>query len=160
MFVLTGVLWCVAAALAVALVAARYARRAASRKEAAEGLEVVTRAPGPRAWPVIGSMHLLGQHSNPFLAFTALSKVYGGIYSMVLGAVPCVVVNNYDLIKEVLITKGSHFGGRPDFLRYHKLFGGNRNNCEYCAVPRTWGGFVSWGTNSRWEELGRKVVVD
>lgn len=128
MLVLTGVLWCVAAGLALALV--RWTPR--SRKEAGgcEG-QAVCRPPGPKAWPIIGNMHLLGKHSNPFLAFTALSKVYGGIYSMLLGSVPCVVVNNYDLIKEVLITKGSHFGGRPDFLRYHKLFGGNRNNCEY-----------------------------
>lgn len=40
------------------------------------------------------------------------------------------VVNNFQLIKEVLITKGADFGGRPDFIRFHKLFGGDRNNCK------------------------------
>lgn len=92
---------------------------------------MLPKAPGPKAFPLIGSMHLLGQHEVPFEAFTALSKIYGDIYSITLGSIPCVVVNNFALIKEVLITKGAHFGGRPDFIRFHKLFGGDRNNCKY-----------------------------
>ncbi|KAJ8976563.1 hypothetical protein NQ317_014216 [Molorchus minor] len=57
-------------------------------------------------------------------AFTNLSKIYGDIFSINLGSIPCVVVNNFSLIKEVLITKGADFGGRPDFKRFHMLFGG------------------------------------
>lgn len=87
--------------------------------------------PGPRPWPIIGSLHLLGGYKSPFEAFTALSKVYGDIFGISLGPTQCVVVNNFRLIKEVLINKGGDFGGRPDFLRYHKLFGGDRNNCKY-----------------------------
>lgn len=87
--------------------------------------------PGPRPWPFIGSLHLLGQHETPFQAFTALSKVYGDVFSITLGSTPCVVVNNFKLIREVLISKGAEFGGRPNFVRFHKLFGGDRNNCEY-----------------------------
>lgn len=86
--------------------------------------------PGPTPWPVLGDLHLLGKHPNPFVAFTALSKIYGDIFGLTLGSVRCVVVNNFSLIKEVLISKGSHFGGRPDFIRFHKLFGGDRNNCK------------------------------
>lgn len=89
------------------------------------------RPPGPSPWPVLGDLHLLGKYANPFVAFTDLAKVYGAVYRLTLGTTPCVVVNNFPLIKEVLITKGSHFGGRPDFIRFHKLFGGDRNNCEY-----------------------------
>lgn len=87
-------------------------------------------APGPRPWPIIGNLHLLGNHETPFQAFTALSKIYGNIFSIDLGATPCVVVNSFKLIKEVLIVKGGDFGGRPDFIRFHKLFGGDRNNCK------------------------------
>ncbi|KAJ3622637.1 hypothetical protein MTP99_018929 [Tenebrio molitor] len=87
--------------------------------------------PGPRPWPLIGSMHLLAGHETPFQAFTALSRVYGDIFSIHLGSASCVVVNSFTLIKEVLITKGADFGGRPDFARFHKLFGGDRNNCKY-----------------------------
>ncbi|CAH0562153.1 unnamed protein product [Brassicogethes aeneus] len=96
---------------------------------------------GPKPWPVIGSLHLLGTHETPFQAFTALSKLYGDIFSINLGSSRCVVVNNLDLIREVLITKGSDFGGRPDFLRFHKLFGGDRNNslalCDWSALQKT-----------------------
>lgn len=88
-------------------------------------------APGPRPWPLIGSLHLLGGSETPFQAFSALSKLYGNVFSIDLGTSRCVVVNNFRLIKEVLITKGADFGGRPDFLRFHKLFGGDRNNCKY-----------------------------
>lgn len=129
---ISGVLWCAVVALAVAALAVEHRRRRA--RHPVDGKDS-KRPPGPKAWPVIGNLHLLGEHSNPFLAFTALSKKYGDIFSMVLGSSPCVVVNNYELIKEVLITKGSHFGGRPDFLRYHKLFGGDRNNCKYRVYP-------------------------
>ena len=87
-------------------------------------------APGPRPWPLIGSLHLMGGSSSPFQVFTKLSKTYGSIYSITLGSSSCVVVNSFNLIKKVLISKGGHFGGRPDFIRFHKLFGGDRNNCK------------------------------
>jgi len=88
-------------------------------------------APGPRPWPVLGSLHLLGGYETPFHAFTNLAKRYGAVYQMQLGGSRCVVVNTFPLIKEVLITKGTHFGGRPDFIRFHQLFGGDRDNCEH-----------------------------
>jgi hypothetical protein len=82
-------------------------------------------------WPIIGSLHLLGQYEVPFEAFSQLSKMYGDIFSITLGSTPCVVVNSFKLIKEVLITKGPHFGGRPNFIRYDILFGGDRDNCKF-----------------------------
>lgn len=86
--------------------------------------------PGPVGWPIIGSLHLLGKYEVPFEAFSQLSKTYGDIFSITLGSTPCVVVNSFKLIKEVLITKGPHFGGRPNFIRYDILFGGDRDNCK------------------------------
>ncbi|XP_015600985.1 cytochrome P450 307a1 [Cephus cinctus] len=83
---------------------------------------------GPRALPLFGSLHLLASPGGPFEAFTRLARKYGDIYEIRLGVATCVVVSSYSLVKEVLITKGSHFGGRPDFLRFHQLFGGDRNN--------------------------------
>lgn len=86
--------------------------------------------PGPKAWPVIGSLHLLAKYEVPFEGFTQLSRIYGDLFSITLGSTPCVVVNSFPLIKEVLITKGPHFGGRPNFIRYDILFGGDRDNCK------------------------------
>lgn len=88
-------------------------------------------APGPYPWPIIGNLDFLGRFkNNPFEGFGALKRKYGDIYSMTLGHTRCLVVNNLDLIKEVLNKNGKHLGGRPDFIRYHKLFGGDRNNCK------------------------------
>jgi cytochrome P450 family 307 subfamily A len=92
------------------------------------------RPPGPKPWPIVGSLHLLGQSESPFKVLTDLGDLYGDIYSITLGTTQCFVVSSYQLIKEVLITKGSHFGGRPNFARFHMLFGGDRNNCKSHAL--------------------------
>ncbi|XP_059477628.1 cytochrome P450 307a1-like [Neocloeon triangulifer] len=133
---LTLVSLCLLLAAGLLLVAAAMANHLArKRKGVAKGL------PGPGAWPVLGSLHLLGGHETPFHAFTALAKRYGQIYQMRLGASRCVVVNSFALIKEVLITKGAHFGGRPDFIRFHQLFGGDRDNslalCDWSDLQKT-----------------------
>lgn len=94
------------------------------------GAEKKGAPPGPTAWPVIGSLHLLAKYEVPFEAFSQLSRIYGDIFSITLGSTPCVVVNSFPLIKEVLIAKGPHFGGRPNFIRYDILFGGDRDNCK------------------------------
>lgn len=91
---------------------------------------------GPRSWPVIGNLHELADRGGPFEAFTRLAKIYGDIFEMKLGVCKCVVVSSYGLVKEVLITRGGQFGGRPDFLRFHSLFGGDRNNCEFWDQSR------------------------
>ena len=49
---------------------------------------------------------------------------------MKLGSSWCVVVNDTKSIKEVLITKGAHFDGRPNLKRFAFLFGGDKENCK------------------------------
>lgn len=71
--------------------------------------------PGPMPLPVIGNLALLGKYDVPFEGFSALSKIYGDVYSLTLGTIRCVVVNNLETIKEVLNQNGIFFGGRPDF---------------------------------------------
>ncbi|KAH8381732.1 hypothetical protein KR093_011481, partial [Drosophila rubida] len=88
----------------------------------------VQQAPGPHPWPIIGNLDILGRFDNPFEGFGVLALKYGDIYSLTLGHTRCLVVNNLDLIREVLNKNGKFFGGRPNFLRYDKLFSGDRNN--------------------------------
>ncbi|CAO1413422.1 unnamed protein product [Diamesa hyperborea] len=90
--------------------------------------QILPQPPGPFPWPILGNLVLLGKYAVPFDGFSQLAKVYGNLYSLTLGSTRCIIVNNLDLIKEVLNQNGKFFGGRPNFLRYHKIFGGDRNN--------------------------------
>lgn len=90
--------------------------------------------PGPIPWPIVGNLVTLGKYDVPFVGLTALAKQYGDCYALTLGSTRCLVVNNLQLIREVLNQNGKFFGGRPDFLRFHTLFGGDRSNCEYILV--------------------------
>ncbi|XP_017038284.1 cytochrome P450 307a1 [Drosophila kikkawai] len=100
-----------------------------------------SQAPGPRPWPIIGNLHLLDRYRDtPFAGFTELAKQFGDIYSLTFGHTRCLVVNNLELIREVLNQNGKVMSGRPDFLRYHKLFGGERSNslalCDWSQLQQ------------------------
>lgn len=88
------------------------------------------RPPGPKPYPIIGNLACMDGYEVPYQAFDDLAKKYGNIISLRLGSVPTVVVNGIDNIKEVLLTKSSHFDSRPNFRRYHDLFQGNKQNCK------------------------------
>ncbi|GLJ31790.1 hypothetical protein SUGI_0639510 [Cryptomeria japonica] len=68
--------------------------------------------PGPRPWPVIGSLHLLG--NLPHQALAALAKKYGIIVFLRLGSVPTVVVSSPAMAKEFLKTHDLVFATRPN----------------------------------------------
>lgn len=105
-----------------------------SKKAVAEvtALAQISQAPGPIPWPILGNLSLLAKYDNPFVAFTDISEKYGDAFSLTLGSTRCVVLNNVELITEALSRNGKYFGDRPDFIRFHRLFGGDRNNCK-CA---------------------------
>lgn len=84
-------------------------------KENSLNVEVLPQPPGPIPWPVLGNLALLGQYKVPFEGFSAISKIYGDVYSLTLGTTRCVVVSNLEIIKEVLNQNGKYFGGRPNF---------------------------------------------
>lgn len=92
--------------------------------------EVLNRAPGPIPLPIIGNLACLDGYEVPYQAFSVLREKYGDIISLQLGTVPAVVVNGIENIKEVMVHKGAHFDGRPNFRRYHQLFKGNKENCK------------------------------
>ncbi|BES87892.1 cytochrome P450 [Nesidiocoris tenuis] len=99
--------------------------RLRKRRTASKG---PSKAPGPEPWPVLGSLHLLGGYEVPYQAFDRLNKTYGPVVSIKLGQVQCLVLSSLEHIREVLITKGDQFDGRPGFVRYHQLFDGDKQN--------------------------------
>lgn len=91
--------------------------------------------PGPKPWPVFGSLHILGRYDVPYKAFADLVKVYDSqVIKLRMGSLPCVVVNGLENIKEILVAKGQHFDSRPNFVRYHLLFCGNKENCKKFSI--------------------------
>lgn len=89
------------------------------------------RAPRPMGVPILGNVLSMAGYELPYQSFGALGRRFGPIIGLQLGNQPSLVVNGIEHIKEVLITKSSHFDSRPNFKRYHDLFSGNKENCEY-----------------------------
>ncbi|XP_064474858.1 cytochrome P450 307a1-like [Ornithodoros turicata] len=85
-------------------------------------------APGPWGLPVIGASHIVARYENPWEAFSALSRLYGSVFQLCLGSRTCLVVSSPDALRQVLLGKAANdFVDRPDFLRYHAIFRGDRN---------------------------------
>ncbi|CAA0806624.1 Cytochrome P450 84A1, partial [Striga hermonthica] len=67
--------------------------------------------PGPRGWPVIGNMDMMGQLTHIGLAH--LAKGYGGIFHLRLGSLHMIVVSSPDTAREVLQAHDNIFSNRP-----------------------------------------------
>ncbi|XP_034951461.1 cytochrome P450 307a1-like [Chelonus insularis] len=109
---------------------------------AVKNKQILRDPPGPVPYPITGSIHLLGQYDVPYKAFAYLTKKYNSqVIKLRVGSVPCVVVNGLENIKEVLFAKGQHFDSRPNFVRYNKLFAGNKENslafCDWSEIQKS-----------------------
>jgi cytochrome P450 family 1 subfamily A polypeptide 1/ferulate-5-hydroxylase len=67
--------------------------------------------PGPRGFPIFGSLHLLGKF--PHRAFHQLAQKYGPIMHLRLGLVPTIVVSSPEAAELFLKTHDLVFAGRP-----------------------------------------------
>ena len=57
-----------------------------------------------------------------------LLQEYGSVVSLRLGTTNCVVLQSEESIRQALLTKADHFDSRPNFLRFHLMFGGSKKN--------------------------------
>nr|BAR80873.1 cytochrome P450 [Ornithodoros moubata] len=95
---------------------------------AACSLEDASRLSPPWGLPVIGASYIVARYENPWEAFSALSRLYGSVFQLCLGSRTCLVVSSPDALRQVLLGKTANdFVDRPDFLRYHAIFRGDRN---------------------------------
>lgn len=86
-------------------------------------LRLKRRLPGPFAWPVVGNAMQLGQ--MPHITFSKLAKKYGNVYQIRLGSSDIVVLNGYASIRKALLQHSTEFAGRPNFLSFKFVSGGN-----------------------------------
>jgi hypothetical protein len=69
--------------------------------------------PGPRTLPILGNLHLMPT-VKPYMKFAAWGKVYGPIYSLMVGPNPLIVIQSHKIAKELLDKRGSNYSSRPD----------------------------------------------
>jgi len=68
--------------------------------------------PGPCPLPLIGNLHLISS-SQSYKSLNKLAKTYGPVMSFSFGTQRIVVIQGIKEAKEMLVTKGQLFAGRP-----------------------------------------------
>ena len=97
--------------------------------------------PGPKAYPVIGSLPSLGR--NPHQTVAEMTRKYGPLMFLKLGSQPTVVTHDPDVVN--LIMNDQVFSSRPQTVCGHFLTYGGRD-------------FVTTPPDNRWRAL-RKICV-
>lgn len=101
------------------------------RGSTSQSTGVIRRPTGPRSYPIIGNLACFRGYEIPYQAYDDLAKKYGPIISLRMGSTPAVVVNGINNVKEVLITKSSHFFNRPNLFRIQIMYGANIKYCTF-----------------------------
>lgn len=70
--------------------------------------------PGPLALPLVGNLLQLGTGPT-YKVFRKLSEKYGPVFSLHFGSQRVVVVFGYEMLREVLVTRGDEFTDRGSF---------------------------------------------
>ncbi|KAL5987034.1 hypothetical protein ACLOJK_041897 [Asimina triloba] len=67
--------------------------------------------PGPRPWPIIGNLNLIG--SLPHRSIHDLSQKYGPLMQLRFGSFPVIVGSSVEMAREMLKTQDLNFSSRP-----------------------------------------------
>ncbi|KMT00135.1 hypothetical protein BVRB_1g019570 [Beta vulgaris subsp. vulgaris] len=76
--------------------------------------------PGPKPWPIIGSIHKLGD--KPHHVVAKLSKIYGPIMSLKLGSITTIVISSPEIAKEMFLEHDLALSSRPMQTKSLKKF--------------------------------------
>ncbi|CAG2252187.1 unnamed protein product [Mytilus edulis] len=82
--------------------------------------------PGPFAWPFIGNYEVI---KAKFLheIFAKYVKTYGPVFTVKLGPVQMVVLNDIESVTEALVKRKAEFANRPNLPSLDKLSNGRKN---------------------------------
>ncbi|XP_039618987.1 cytochrome P450 2F2-like isoform X2 [Polypterus senegalus] len=93
--------------------------------------------PGPMPVPLFGNVLQLNL-KNPLVDLNKISKRYGKVYSLYIGRNLTVFLHGYEAVKEILISHGADYAGRPQGLLVNDV-------TEYRGIS-----MVTYGTH--WKE--------
>ncbi|KAH6775162.1 hypothetical protein C2S52_012723 [Perilla frutescens var. hirtella] len=69
--------------------------------------------PGPKPWPIIGNMHLIGP--SPHKSLHSLSQKYDEIMQLKFGKIPVIIASSSEMAKQFLKVHDANFASRPAF---------------------------------------------
>uniref|UniRef100_A0A2P2PI79 Cytochrome P450 71A1-like n=1 Tax=Rhizophora mucronata TaxID=61149 RepID=A0A2P2PI79_RHIMU len=95
--------------------------------------------PGPKAWPVIGNLNLIGP--LPHRSLHSLSRKYGPLMRLKFGSFPVVVASSVDMARAILKTHDATFAGRP------KIAAGKYTTYNYSDI--TWSPYGPYWRQAR-----------
>lgn len=91
--------------------------------------------PGPRKFPIIGNLHLVGK--LPHRSLWLLSQKYGPLMHLELGCVPTLVVSSAEMAREVLKTHDLSFCSRPSTTCIDK-YSYNGSDISFSPYGKYW----------------------
>ncbi|PHT50373.1 hypothetical protein CQW23_10120 [Capsicum baccatum] len=95
--------------------------------------------PGPRPWPIIGNLNLLG--SLPHESLHHLSQKYGDLMLLKFGSKPVLIASSPEMAKEILKTHDAIFASRP------ALAAGKYTSFNYSDI--TWAPYGAYWRHAR-----------
>ena len=87
---------------------------------------VTLQVPEVKKWPIVGNAFQI-HPQRPELSFLQWAKKLGPIYSVQIFSQTWVIVNGYDEVYEMLVTKGNSFAGRSSLFRLECFTCGNKD---------------------------------
>ncbi|KAH6775165.1 hypothetical protein C2S52_012726 [Perilla frutescens var. hirtella] len=91
--------------------------------------------PGPKPWPIIGNMHLIGP--SPHKSLHSLSQKYGEIMLLKFGKIPVVIASSPEMAKQFYKVHDANFASRPA-LAAGKYNGYNYSNLLWAPSGPYW----------------------
>ncbi|MBA0810459.1 hypothetical protein Gohar_002453, partial [Gossypium harknessii] len=100
--------------------------------------------PGPKPWPIIGNLNLIG--SLPHQSLHKLSQRYGPLMRLKFGSYPVVVASSAEMAKEFLKKHDHIFASRP------QTAAGKYTTYNYCNI--------TWAPYGPYCRQGRKIYLN